>query len=66
MDDEERGATTDDRCPVCATGDPYEIAYGMPSHDFAQNAERLGFALGGCIVSEENPKWECRACGNRW
>lgn len=45
-------------CPQC--GNPaMPITYGPPSgHDF----QEPNFYSGGCIVSDENPDWACRAC----
>ena len=28
--------------------------------------ERKDVVLGGCIVTEHDPKWECNDCHHRW
>jgi O-acetyl-ADP-ribose deacetylase (regulator of RNase III) len=45
-------------CPQC--GNPaLPITYGLPSGRDFMNPN---FYSGGCIVSDENPDWACRAC----
>jgi hypothetical protein len=51
------------RCPACGSGDAVRIAYGYPSLELGQAAERGEVVLGGCLVGPESPDYECRRCG---
>ena len=57
---------TDELCPTCSAPHPLEIVYGMPDSELFEHAEDLGYALAGCAVTDEDPKWQCRACGTQW
>ena len=57
---------TDQLCPACSAGDPLEIAYGLPGYELFEHAAELGYALGGCVLSDESPKWQCRVCETQW
>lgn len=48
-------------CPVCGTTDPRAIVYGMPT-----SRPPPWMALGGCIIVDDHPTRECRACSHRW
>jgi hypothetical protein len=53
------------KCPTCSSGPVARILYGMPAFSEDLNRE-LGegkITLGGCVVSDEDPDWECTACG---
>ena len=53
-------------CPSCTATNPLEILYGLPSHEM-QRAEFEGaIALGGCIISDDNPAYRCRDCGHEF
>ena len=60
---EEEGARMPSRrrpaCPVCGTGDPQRIVYGLPAPGLFDDP---GVALGGCLVSDDAPRFRCRAC----
>lgn len=51
------------KCPACGSTDTVKILYGMPTHEAFQSAERGEFVLGGCCVSDNDPKRHCKACG---
>ncbi len=55
------------KCPVCGSGPVARIMYGMPA--FSEELERElregKTSLGGCCVSDDDPDWECTACGRR-
>jgi hypothetical protein len=53
-------------CPACHQPSLRQIVYGMPGVDLAQAAERGGVILGGCIVDDGNPRWECVSCGRSY
>jgi DNA-directed RNA polymerase subunit RPC12/RpoP len=51
------------RCPRCATvATMVPIVFGYPSPEMAQAADRGEVALGGCMVSSEDPTHVCAAC----
>ena len=50
-------------CPACGSTDAIRILYGLPTHEAFEASERGKFALGGCVVGDESPDYECRACG---
>jgi hypothetical protein len=62
----ETAERTDELCPACSTADPLEIAYGLATFEFYEQAPALGYALGGCEITDESPKWRCPACGFEW
>jgi len=50
-------------CPSCGSLDAIPIAYGYPLPETFEAAARGEVALGGCIIGDESPDYECRACG---
>lgn len=42
------------------------ILYGMPTHEAWEVAKQGKYALGGCCISDESPKWHCQTCGNEF
>ncbi len=56
---------SDVSCPHCGTTDPIEIVYGLPSGEMMEAAEAGAIALGGCVINDDNPAYQCRsdACG---
>ena len=54
------------QCPFCENNRIKPILYGMPSHDAFELAEKGHFILGGCCVAENDPKWFCPKCGNKF
>lgn len=53
-------------CPTCKEKTGVNIIYGMPSPELFESAERGEVALGGCLISDENPERHCTACGAEW
>jgi hypothetical protein len=52
-------------CPVCgATGVP--IVYGLPGADLIEQEDRGEVALGGCVISDFSPTFQCPTCENEW
>ena len=54
----ERGATV---CPACG-GSLIPILYGLPSPEGVEAMERGEVALGGCLVTGDDPKFRCLSC----
>jgi hypothetical protein len=50
-------------CPACGATDVVPIVYGYPSPELTAESLRGEVVLGGCLVGEESPEYECRACG---
>jgi hypothetical protein len=50
-------------CPACRSGDVVQILWGEPSPEAAEMAEAGRIALGGCVVTGDDPVWRCKACG---
>ena len=55
-------------CPRCGEPSGVRIVYGMPDAELFEQAERGLVAIGGCLVSPDNPNRRClRAeCGAEW
>jgi hypothetical protein len=49
-------------CPRCGSINAVEIVYGLPDVELGMAAERGEVVLGGCIVRDESPDYQCRAC----
>ncbi|MCL2394530.1 MAG: hypothetical protein FWC87_07555 [Acidimicrobiaceae bacterium] len=53
-------------CPECGA-EAVRIVYGMPGPQLLEEMKAGRIALGGCVVSEENPKWACKGpIQHRW
>jgi endogenous inhibitor of DNA gyrase (YacG/DUF329 family) len=51
-------------CPRCDTEvEPVPILYGYPTPEAMQEVEAGRISLGGCMVGDESPEFECPACG---
>ena len=50
-------------CPTCGSTEAIPIAYGYPSTEMAEAAERGEISLGGCVIGPESPELECASCG---
>ncbi len=55
-------------CPNCKKESIAEILWGYPASTDAvkEGLEKKEIVLGGCIVTEQDPKWECNECLTRW
>ena len=49
-------------CPKCKSAETVPIVYGLPDWDLGRAAERGELVLGGCMVTDDDPRWRCRAC----
>ena len=50
-------------CPRCGASAALRILYGYPTPEAFEAAERGELAIGGCMIGEESPDYECGACG---
>lgn len=48
-------------CPNCKNK-MVKIVYGLPSSELFRKAEKGEIHLGGCDVSDVNPKYYCSSC----
>lgn len=53
-------------CPACRQKTGVNIMYGMPSPALFESAGLGEVALGGCLISDDNPERHCTACGAEW
>jgi hypothetical protein len=53
-------------CPKCRSELAVPIVFGLPADEALIDAERGKIALGGCMVSENDPEWRCKSCGHEW
>ena len=55
------------KCPQCGSINVLLIHYGyIDDPDAIQQIENREFATGGCLISEDSPKWECGDCKNQF
>lgn len=50
-------------CPACGSREVIPILYGLPGFELSEAAERGEVVLGGCLIGDESPDYECRGCG---
>lgn len=57
------------KCPNCGKSWIAEILWGLPGdYDkyLEEQIERKEIILGGCLVTDNDPKWKCNDCNHRW
>ena len=55
------------RCPKCQSTNRAEILWGtVDKKAVKEMKKRKEIVLGGCLVSENEPKWHCNDCRTRW
>ena len=56
------------KCPNCESKFFAEIFWGYPAdfEEIEEQVERQEIVLGGCLVTDHDPKWECNSCHHRW
>jgi len=56
------------KCPECNSSNVAEILWGyiLDVESISGELERGEFVLGGYLVSDHDPKWECNDCRHRW
>ena len=52
------------RCPECG-GRQVPIVYGLPAPEAEEQARQGRVILGGCLVGEDDPDFQCDSCGRR-
>jgi len=55
-------------CPMCGGTDIAMILWGLPSDELLQSkkVKKKKIVLGGCCVTNNDPKLECNDCGWRY
>ena len=55
-------------CPNCNKESIAEILWGyvVDMRAIEEELEKKEIVLGGCIVTDHDPKWECNDCHHRW
>ena len=49
-------------CPTCKRAKLVPIVYGLPGIELRQDSENGRVALGGCVVTGNDPELECLGC----
>ena len=56
-------------CPECKSKSIAQIFWGYPANfdeKMEEQVKRKEIVMGGCIVTDHDPNWECNECYNRW
>ena len=54
-------------CPECNKKWVAEILWGyLDVEVIEEKLEKKEIVLGGCIVTDHDPKWECNNCHHQW
>ena len=55
------------KCPVCGSNRIADIWYGMQaySEELDKGMKEGRIVLGGCCISDDDPKWQCADCDIR-
>ena len=56
-------------CPECKSKNVALIFWGYPgdyNETMQQQVEKKEIVLGGCLVTDHDPEWECNVCNHRW
>lgn len=56
------------KCPSCGGKPIATILYGMPAYsvELEEKLQSGAIALGGCCVTDDDPKWTCTHCGQNF
>ena len=56
------------KCPNCNKEGIAEILWGYPEdvESIKEELDRKEIVLGGCLVTDHDPTWECNECNHRW
>ena len=55
-------------CPKCSGEFIAKIFWGYPGNLEAmqEQLEKKEIVLGGCVVTDHDPKWMCNSCNHQW
>ena len=56
------------KCPKCNNENFAKILWGYfpPTDEIENGLNREEYTMGGCLVTDNDPKWECNDCNHRW
>ncbi len=56
------------KCPNCSKSWIAEILWGYPADmkSLEDSLEKKEITLGGCLVTDHDPTWDCNECNHRW
>ena len=56
------------KCPNCNKSWIAEILWGYPGDmdSIEEELSKKEIVLGGCLITDNDPKWECNDCNHRW
>lgn len=59
---------TGNTCPNCQSTNHAEILWGLPADmkEIEGQLNRQEIVLGGCLVTNHDPFWECNECFTRF
>ena len=63
--DEARESRGQKRCPSCKSTKVAAIVYGYPSPELVESP-RDEIVLGGCVIRDDSPEWQCNDCGRQF
>ena len=53
-------------CPKCKSGLAVPIVYGLLTPEAFKAAAEGEIIMGGLVMSDDDPRWECSACRHQW
>ena len=55
-------------CPSCKGKNVAFILYGyfVPTKEITKALDENKMVVGGCVISENSPKWTCTDCCHKW
>jgi hypothetical protein len=55
-------------CPNCDKSSISEIFWGYPADidSMKESLDKKEIVLGGCLVTDNDPKYECNDCNHQW
>jgi len=54
-------------CPECSKSWIAEIRWGyLDVEVIEEKLEKKEIVLGGCYITDHDPKWECNNCHHQW
>ena len=56
------------KCPKCDSSSVAEILWGYYTdvNSLEDALEKKEIVLGGCCVTDNDPKWKCNDCHHKW
>jgi len=63
-----KGVLENMTCPQCSSSNVAEIFWGFPGNmdEIKEDLRNGRIILGGCVVTDHDPKLQCNVCHHRW